>query len=209
MKRKTSILTLVGAALLLAASLVAPVVAQQFTTIAVLNGSATAPSLTFYNDNDTGFFRGAANQIDVATNGVSRGSFGNSGLNMVHVRAATVTADAGPTTLTQADCGRTIVSTRTSTTAEFVLPKATTAGAGCLFRFVTTSAASEVLLTPDAADNFQIKATGDGGASVVTVAGTGIKNTAATNVLGDAMSTVSDGVLTYIMISQSGIWASR
>ncbi len=116
-----------------------------------------------------------------------------------------VSSSAGPTTYTTQDSGTLTICTRTSTTQTFVLP---VAAAGLVFQFVTTSAASEVLVNPgNASDVFQIKATNDG-ASVVTAAGVGIKNTAATNVVGDSIWLVGN-TGGWISIGQSGIWASQ
>jgi hypothetical protein len=49
----------------------------------------------------------------------------------------------------------------------------------------------------------------DHSTSVKPTAGTGVKNTAATNVLGDYMVLESDGVNTWHEISGAGIWASQ
>jgi hypothetical protein len=119
---------------------------------------------------------------------------------------ATISTNAATETLTATDSGRWTVCTRTSTTQVFTLP---VAAAGLSYGFVTTSAASEVLLNPgNGTDVFQIKATIDAGASIVTAAGVGIKNTAATNVVGDLIEIIgTTGV--WIMIRQSGIWASQ
>lgn len=114
---------------------------------------------------------------------------------------------ASTLTLTSADSGSTVICTKTSATQTFTLPSAATAG--LRFTFVTTSAASEVLVNPVTAQTIQIKATVDQGASVVTAAGTGIKNTAATNVVGDSIMLISDGGTAWISIAQSGIWASQ
>ncbi len=116
-----------------------------------------------------------------------------------------VSTNAATETLSVLDSNRITVCTRTSTTQVFTLP---VAAIGLAFQFVTTSAASEVLLNPgNGTDVFQIKATNDG-ASVVTAAGVGIKNTAATNVVGDSIWIV--GVVgMWISLSQSGIWASQ
>lgn len=115
-------------------------------------------------------------------------------------------SSAGPTVYTAQDSGVLTVCTRTSTTQTFTLP---VAAAGLIYGFVTTSAASEVLINPgNGTDVFQIKATVDQGASVVTAAGVGIKNTAATNVVGDLIWLVGiTGV--WVMTGQSGIWASQ
>ncbi len=118
---------------------------------------------------------------------------------------AVLSTNAATETLTTTDSGRITVCTRTSTTQVFTLP---VAAVGLIYQFVTTSAASEVLVNPgNGTDVFQIKATNDG-ASVVTAAGVGIKNTAATNVVGDSIWLVGTlGV--WISIGQSGIWASQ
>lgn len=118
---------------------------------------------------------------------------------------AVLSTNAATETLTALDSGRITVCTRTSTTQVFTLP---VAAVGLIFQFVTTSAASEVLVNPgNGTDVFQIKATNDG-ASVVTAAGVGIKNTAATNVVGDSIWLVGTlGV--WISIGQSGIWATQ
>jgi len=103
--------------------------------------------------------------------------------------------------------GTVYISTKTSATQTFTLPAAATAGLE--YRFVCTSAASEMLINVQTGDNIQLKATTDQGASVVTAASTGCKNTAATNVVGDSITLVSDGVTTWIATSQSGIWATQ
>lgn len=207
------------AGLALGLSLLTPVGAQLFTSITVGGGDASSPAISFHGDTDTGIFSPSANTLGFATGGSSRLTLTSTGLampgadfqilgNLRAQRPVTVSTSAGPITLATTDCNRVVVAARTSTTTEWVLPTAA-AVPGCVFTFVTTSAASEVLLTPVTGDNFQIKATGDAGASVVTTASTGVKNTALTNVIGDTLTVVSDGLLTWIMIAQGGIWATR
>lgn len=70
------------AALLVAVSLVAPVVAQNFSSVQVLNGSAASPSITFLNSSDTGFFRSGSGTIGVSSGGTQVASFGASGLTL-------------------------------------------------------------------------------------------------------------------------------
>jgi type IV secretory pathway ATPase VirB11/archaellum biosynthesis ATPase len=77
------------------------------------------------------------------------------------------------------------------------------------FTFRATSAGSEILINPVAAQTISLKATVDAGASIVTAGGTGIKNTAATNVVGDFITLIADGGTEWHMIGQSGIWASQ
>lgn len=117
-----------------------------------------------------------------------------------------VTAGTAGVTLVAADSGRVLISTKTSATQTFVLPAASNAGA--TFHFVCTSAASEMLVNVATGDNVQLKAS-EGGASVVTAASSGCKNTAATNVVGDSITLVADGTTTWIAIQQSGIWATQ
>lgn len=121
-------------------------------------------------------------------------------------QSATSTS-AASATLTAADSGGVQICTKTSATQTFTLPSA--AVAGLRFLFVNTSAAGEVLINPITGQTIQIKATVDQGASVVTASGTGIKNTAATNVVGDCIELISDGGTAWIGIRQSGIWASQ
>lgn len=119
---------------------------------------------------------------------------------------AVVETAAATETLTAQDSGRVTICTRTSATQVFTLP---VVALGLLYTFVTTSAAGEVLVNPgNASDVFAIKVTSDQGASIVTAAGIGIKNTAATNVVGDLI-TVIGGTGKWIMLAQSGIWASQ
>ena len=110
-------------------------------------------------------------------------------------------------TLTAAQAGKIVIATKASATQTFTLPIATTAGME--FIFICGDAGGEILVTPNAADTMLIKATEDAGASVSTAAGAGIKNTAATNVLGDHIHLISDGVSKWYMIGQSGIWGAQ
>lgn len=111
-------------------------------------------------------------------------------------------------TLVANDSGRITIATLGSGTQMFLLPSA--AIPGITFTFVCGSAAGEINVNPATGlgQNFSIKAS-EGGASVVTAVNTGIKNTAATNVLDDRITVVSDGLLTWWAIMQSGIWASQ
>lgn len=116
---------------------------------------------------------------------------------------------ADTATLTVANSPRVTFATKASATQVFTLPKASDAP-GCFYTFICGNAAGEILVNPgDAGDNFQIKATVDQGAAIATSVNVGIKNTAATNVKGDLMTVISDGVTTWWMIDQSGIWATQ
>jgi hypothetical protein len=100
--------------------------------------------------------------------------------------------------LTAAMSGMTYIGTKASATQIISLPPPTTAG--LYFAFVCGSAAGEINIDPGAA-TYKITAPG------ITVATTkDLKNTAATNVLGDCVELVSDGTDTWWAISISGIW---
>lgn len=110
-------------------------------------------------------------------------------------------------TLLTAESGTVMIATKASATQTFVLPSAATAGLE--FTFICGSASGEILIDPAGSENIITKATNDAGASIAPAGGTGIKNTAATNVLNDYMTLTSDGVDTWYTVAQSGIWASQ
>lgn len=115
---------------------------------------------------------------------------------------------SGDKTITNLMGSRSFFATQASTTQTFTLPTAASAP-GMVFSFHCGSAAGEILVNPDAADQIQIKGLVDHSTSVKPTAGTGVKNTAATNVLGDYLVIKSDGVLTWYEIAGAGIWASQ
>lgn len=119
-----------------------------------------------------------------------------------------ITSAAGPVALTSSNAGQVTIATAGSGTQTFTLPSAVTPG--LMFTFICGNAAGEILVNPATAlaQNFIIKAS-EGGAAVTTAANTGIKNTAATNVLDDRITVISDGVGTWYAINQSGTWASQ
>lgn len=120
--------------------------------------------------------------------------------------AGTTTADTA--TLTAADSGKMIVATKATATQVFTLP--TAAVAGQRFTFVCGHASGEILINPITAQSIvgKIHAAQDG-TGLAPAAGTGIKNTAASNVVGDAITLVSDGVTTWYITAQTGLWASQ
>lgn len=110
--------------------------------------------------------------------------------------------------LTLADASLVSVQTLASGTQTYTLPLAS-AAPGAVFTFICQHASSEILVTPNAADQVSIKGLVDQSTSVKPAAGTGVKNTAATNVIGDHLTIVSDGVNTWYALAQAGIWASQ
>lgn len=121
----------------------------------------------------------------------------------IYRRALTAT-DAATLTLTNEDSGRVIIATKASATQTFTLPAAS---AGLEFTFVCGHASGEILIDQAGSEVINTKAA-NAGAAIATAAGTGIKNTAATNILGDSVVLVSDGTAWYT-VNQSGIWASQ
>lgn len=133
--------------------------------------------------------------------------------------SATVTAGAvsRPTTinlvpttvaLAATDSARVSIQTLASGTQTYTLPLAALAP-GAVFTFICQHASSEILINPNAADQISIKGLVDHSTSVKPTAGTGVKNTAASNVIGDHLTLVSDGVNTWYEIAGAGIWASQ
>lgn len=93
----------------------------------------------------------------------------------------------------------------------FTLPAASTAG--LTYTFVAgnvTGSSNTVLINVQTGDNVVGKTHGaENGTGIATTANTGIKNTAATNVVGDFVTLVSDGVTTWYMTAVAGVWASQ
>ena len=119
---------------------------------------------------------------------------------------ALITTDA-TIDVTAAQSGRTFIASKTSATQTFDLPAATNAGA--VYTFKCGHADGEILIDPDGTDDIQCKATNSAGANVVNTDGTGLKNTAASNLLGDYLTIVADGSGKWYTVAQSGIWASQ
>lgn len=111
---------------------------------------------------------------------------------------------AGGDTLTVARSGEVIIANEAATQV-FILPAATSAGV--YFTFVCGNAGGQISLDPAGADTVSLL-TDDSGTAIVSTATTGtVLNTAATNVVGDTLTIVADGVSRWYMISQNGIWS--
>lgn len=116
-----------------------------------------------------------------------------------------VTADTE--TISASESGKTYVQTRSSTTVTFSLPPAE---AGLRYTFVCGHASSEILINPATGDAIVGKSSGaDDGTGIAPAAGTGIKNTAATNVVGDFCTLVALDGTTWYMVAVAGVWASQ
>lgn len=105
------------------------------------------------------------------------------------------------------ESGKVYVQTRSSTTVTFTLPAA---AAGLTYTFVCGHADSEILITPGTGDAIVGKTHGaENGTGIAPAAGTGIKNTAATNVVGDHCVLTALDATTWYMTSVAGVWASQ
>jgi len=109
--------------------------------------------------------------------------------------------------VTAGESGKVFVQTRSSTTVTYSLPAA---AAGLTYTFVCGHADSEIKITPVAGDAIVTKIhSAENGTALAPAAGTGIKNTAATNVAGDSITlTALDGT-TWYGTSIVGLWASQ
>jgi hypothetical protein len=127
------------------------------------------------------------------------------------MRTATTVA-SGDRTLTAAETGHVFLATAASGTQTFTLPAA---AAGLMYTFVCGHASGEILITPATGDAIRTMAFGAIGAdadtaAVAPAAGTGIKNTAATNVIGDNITLLAlDGTTWQGLGIAVGIWASQ
>jgi hypothetical protein len=147
--------------------------------------------------------------IDPSTNEPSRAT-GTQVLALVNGSARTVLTEAvtaDTEAVLAAESGKTYVQTRSSTTCTFNLPAA---AAGLTYSFVCGHADSEILITPATGDKIVGKTHGaENGSGIAPAAGTGIKNTAATNVVGDHCTLVALDDVTWYMTSVAGVWASQ
>ena len=112
-------------------------------------------------------------------------------------------------TLTAALTGSVYIGTKSSANQTYTLPAANadTAGGLC-YTIICGHASGEILVTPAGSDAIIMKVTNDG-IALAPAGGTGVKNTAATNVVGDRLQLVSDGSATWYLMSMSGTWASQ
>ena len=131
---------------------------------------------------------------------------GVTGLN-----AGCITTTADTIAVTAAQSGNTFLATKGSATQVYTLPAVS---AGLKYTFICGHASGEILIDQAASEVIKITTFAAVGADadtaiVTTAGGTGIKNTAATNAIGDSVTLISDGVGWYGVGITSGIWASQ
>ncbi len=120
-------------------------------------------------------------------------------------------ASAATIAVAATQTGTVFLATKGSATQTYTLPAV---AAGLTYTFICGSAAGEILVTPTGSVGTvftTFAAVGaDADTAIVTLtAGTGLKNTAATNAIGDTITLVSDGVGWYGIGITAGIWASQ
>ena len=111
-------------------------------------------------------------------------------------------------TVAASDSGTTYIAKRSSSTQTFTLPSASTAG--LTYTFINGHVDGMIYIKGQSGDTINCKSNADGTdrVSVSVLATTGLRNNAATNVLGDNITLVSDGISTWWMTAQSGIFSS-
>lgn len=121
----------------------------------------------------------------------------------------TTTADT--IAITAAQTGTVFLATKSSATQVFTLPAA---AAGLNYTFICGHASGEILVNPTGSIATTFTSFTAVGASPTTgittlSAGTGFKNTAATNAIGDSIVVISDGTNWFGIGITSGIWATQ
>ena len=111
-------------------------------------------------------------------------------------------------TVAASDTGTTYIAKRSSSTQTFTLPSAATAG--LTYTFINGHVDGMIYIKGQSGDTINCKSNADGTdrVSVSVLATTGLRNNSATNVLGDNITLVSDGISTWWMTAQSGIFSS-
>jgi hypothetical protein len=164
-------------------------------TVLVSGGASTAPSWSGTIGTATGTITASA----LAGQGT--------GVELGFLRSVT-TASSGTTTIAASDSGMVYANTGTSGTTTFTLPAA---AAGRHYCFIESGdAGGELLINVGVGDTITVKADPATNSTAVTpAAGTGVKNTAATNAVGDMVCLVAIDATAWRAYSQLGIWASQ
>lgn len=140
--------------------------------------------------------------------------------NMTSVTAKIATLDTPSTTIQRKaiasvavatlvsanDNGKIFVDIQGALTTVFTLPTPT---AGMNFTFINGDAGGEIRIVPDALSSILVKIhAAQDGTLLTLAAGAGIKNTAATNVAGDAITIIALNTTTWYVTDQIGLWAA-
>ena len=147
--------------------------------------------------------------IDVSLNQVEAATIiaGTTSLGSLNSLIPIYSASDATKQLTTSDSGYVYIAAKDSATQTFTLPSASLAGLH--YTFVCGNAGGEMKIVGPSSDTIKVLTAGASGTSLVVAADTGVKNTAATNVVGDNITLVSDGTQIWYGISQNGIFASN
>ena len=147
--------------------------------------------------------------IDVSLNQVEAATIiaGTTSLGSLNSLSPIYSASDATKQLTTSDSGYVYIAAKDSATQTFTLPSASLAGLH--YTFVCGNDGGEMKIVGPSSDVIKVLTAGASGTSLVVAANTGIKNTAATNVVGDNITLVSDGTQIWYGISQNGIFASN
>ena len=147
--------------------------------------------------------------LDVSINQVEAVTIiaGTTSLGSLNSLSPMYSASDATKQLTTSDSGYVYIAAKDSATQTFTLPSASRAGLH--YTFVCGNAGGEMKIVGPSSDTIKVLTAGASGTSLVVAANTGIKNTAATNVVGDNITLVSDGTQIWYGISQNGIFASN
>ena len=109
-----------------------------------------------------------------------------------------------------ADSGTVYIATKTTATQVFTLPLAATAGLTYTFICGQGAAGSEIHIGVSTGDLIAAKThAANDGTGLLTTATTGLlKNTAASNVVADTITLVSDGITSWYATAQTGVWSA-
>lgn len=157
-------------------------------------------------------FRSRTPQIRASGN-ISVRDLAGTGAGVISAARNAIVTTAATRTIASSECGSVIVGNATSGTQVFTLPGI--ANTGCMLTFVAGHASGEILINAASVVTcVHTHFSAVGGApttAIVTDASceTGIKNTAATNAIGDTLTLVSDGTRWLGVGIASGIWGSQ
>ena len=159
-------------------------------------------------------FRSQSPQIRVPGTLSIMNSAGTQSGALSAVQNAIVTTGTTVTrTLLASECGSVVIDNGSSSTQTYTLPAV--ANAGCQFTFIAGDAGGEILINASTTITCVITTFGavgtDADTTIVSDSScqTGLKNTAATNAIGDNLTLVSDGTRWLGVGITGGIWAAQ
>lgn len=183
-----------------------------WSALGILAVAAVVYAQTQFTEVNDLLFRSMSPQMRLAGTGSVRNLAGTGSGMLAHASPSIVTT-ASTRTLLVSECGAIVVGNATSGTQTFTLPGV--ANTGCTFTFVAGHASGEILVNAAAVATCVITsfaavgADADTGIVTDTSCETGLKNTAATNAIGDSLTITADGTRWLGVGITSGIWAAQ